>query len=141
MDYQSRCDKLEEELKMPEPPKPDVSQGGPSSPVPVLPAEDPISPHEKEQPEERAPETPDTIQKEEVNLDNEKDKTAAMSQNGGESVKTDTPNGKVSTSDMQETCNSGDNCELESDDALKSNGDVPSHQQAECEEGQEVTKL
>ena len=74
------------------------------------------------------------------------DKTQAISRNGGDNVKTDTettPNGKVSTSDMQQDkCNSGDNCELENeDDALKSNGDVPSHQQAECVEGQEITKL
>ena len=51
---------------MPEPPKPDASQGGPSSPVPVLPEDDPISSHQKEQTEERAPETSDTIQKEDV---------------------------------------------------------------------------
>ena len=125
---------------MPEAPKQETSQGESSSSAPASVAagtEQPVSP--KDQQEEQA----DITQKQDSGSDT--DKTQAISQNGGDSVKTDsepTPNGKVSTSDMQDKGNNGDNCELENEeDALKSNGDVPSHQQAECVEGQEITKL
>ena len=128
---------------MPEPQKSDASQEEPTSPVPLLPKEDTKSPEEKEQAEGMPVGASDYTPKADTS-NNDEEQTAAISQNPEDSVKTDTestPNGKVSTSDMQETCNNGDNCELESDDALKSNGDVLSHQQAECEDGQEITKM
>ena len=127
---------------MPEVPKQETSQGESSSSA-SAPASVAAGTEEPAYPKEQQEEQADITQKQDSG--SETDKIQAVSQNGGDSVKTDsepTPNGKVSTSDMQDKGNSGDNCELKNEeDTLKSNGDVPSHQQAECVEGQEITKL
>ena len=147
-DYKSQCNKSEEELKMLYSPKPEVSHGEPSLPVPSYAPtgdEESVSSGHREQEEENAVGSPNITQQDDLVSSNfEKDNTQAISQNDGEDVKTEmgtAPNGKVSTSDMQQEYNRSDNCELESDNGLKSNGDVPSHQQAECVDGQEITKL
>ncbi len=146
-DYEMRCDKLDEELKVPEPP----------TPGPVLPADEGLgaaaqahssSSDQQPQPAESLLGAADsTKQSSSLTSESEKEKPSVLSpvdkdRSSGDQTNTEpTPNGNVSTTDMQPENNASDNKELEGEDAQKSNGDVPSHQPAESGEGQEVTKL